>query len=237
MLRVWLTLIAWAASILLMPLFADSQRPVILLYSASANGILRACYCPNSPWGGLAKRAWIIDQIRSTVGADNVLLLDSGDLFPAESDTAVIPPLLHLYEGMRYDAAAIGDQELMNGPAQWLALQPRLPWLSSGYRLQARPPKIATSYLAKPWMFKTVAEIRVGILSVVGPEAFRFSSAKTQDLGMTDPIAMARGFLKANAGNMDLFVVLSHIGKSMFKIFHTGGHGYGNRLDTTWPRL
>ncbi len=230
---------------LLLPLAggeAWAAADLTVLFSGSANGILRACYCPNSPWGGLAKRTWLVERLREISGEENVLLLDSGDLFPAESDADVIPPLLRLYAGLRYDAVAIGDQELLIGVAPWLALQPRLPWLSAGYRWKAaphtpgraavpgdgarpgltgpaeseleppRPGSPASPYLAPPWMFKTVGGVRVGILSVVGPAAFRFSAAKTPDLELTDPAAMARSFLAANATNMDLFLILSHQG-------------------------
>ena len=123
----------------------DSRARVLLLFSNSSNGLLKSCYCPNAPWGGLAKRKWLVGQLRSEIGPESVLLVDSGDLFPVEYDASRILTVMRLYEQMAYDAVAIGDQELLGGLDKWRdsnddfqsgrPSKQTFPWVSAGYSI------------------------------------------------------------------------------------------------------
>ena len=132
-----------------------------ILFSASTGGQVRSCRCPSMPWGGLAKRAWLIGQLRQAAGPGNVLLLDAGDLLPAAPDAGLTDCVLRLYALMRYDAVAVGDQELSLGIEAWQALDPAPPWLSAGYTSAAGPRRGAT--IAQPWRLFDVAGLRLGV--------------------------------------------------------------------------
>ncbi|MBI3987000.1 MAG: hypothetical protein HY343_08780, partial [Lentisphaerae bacterium] len=149
---------------------AGAAGPVLILFSNSSNGSLRSCYCPNSPWGGLAKRAWLLERLRSVAGDERVLLLDSGDLFPPDPEPDREDCVLRIYEAMRYDAVAVGDQELSAGYDAWLAVSTRLPWLSAGYTPAPSPTRTTQPFPAKPWIIVEKAGRRIGIVSVVGPD-------------------------------------------------------------------
>ncbi|MEI6971587.1 MAG: hypothetical protein WCL44_08720 [bacterium] len=200
--------------------FSATEKPprILILFSNSSNGILRACYCPNSPWGGLAKRAWLVDQIRAVEGVNNVLLLDAGDLFPVDPDIDGTLALLRAYSLMNYDAVAIGDQELTGGIAAWknanrllVSRYPQaesFPWVSAGYVSKADGQSIA-----RPWTIKSIAGYRVGVVSVAGPAAFAFGATnKLAGLDMADPRTVIAQFVKEHGKDLDLVVVLSHQG-------------------------
>jgi len=190
---------------------AAAQTNIAILFSNSGNGVLRSCHCPNAPWGGLAKRAWLVNRIRDVAGTENVLLLDSGDFFPPEPDEDKADCLLHLYQLMRYDAVAVGDQELVhvnssNPPAD----SNSFPWLSGGYRrLGGSTPG---EFIKPPWLIKTVAGCKVGIISVVGHDPFKLSGSKLEGLTLTDQSEIIRSFVKNHGTECDLVIVLSHGG-------------------------
>jgi hypothetical protein len=193
---------------------ASSNSPVaVILLSGSNNGILRSCYCPNNPWGGLARRAWLVDEVRRTVGDDRVLLLDSGDLLPGEDDPDRIPVLARLYGLMRYDGVVAGEQDW---PALTTAGAPvsvpkggirELPWravgcMRAGERTSALPGVL----------YKTVGGVRVAVLPLVGAEAFKFAGDRAKGFQFADPLMIVREFVAKERGQSDLLVVLSHQG-------------------------
>jgi len=118
----------------------ESDTPLFILFSGSGNGILRSCYCPNAPWGGPAKRAWLVSHIREQVGTNNVVLLDSGDLFPSEPEPERALCMMRLYSGMDYDAVAVGDQELTPAPSSWLSINDAFRYAGDG-SAERRPPQ------------------------------------------------------------------------------------------------
>ncbi len=101
---------------------AEHREPINILFSGSANGILRSCHCPNAPWGGLAKRAWLIDRLRSVAGAETTIVLDTGDIFPVDRSLEQASLMVNLLALMNYDAVAVGDQELREGIDAWIAV-------------------------------------------------------------------------------------------------------------------
>lgn len=194
-----------------------AHADLTILYSASANGILRSCHCPNAPWGGLAKRVWLVDQLRALQGATNVVVLDAGDLFPLEEDADRLPALLNACNGLALDAIAVGEQDLAlwtNVPprATWKpwsrhANEPRLPWLSS-----ATPLADADGLAVPPWRIVQRAGLRIGIVGLLGTEAFRWHPERQVRLTLPDPLAVLRAFRTAHSNDVDLVIALSHLG-------------------------
>ena len=200
----------------------EPRDPLAIVFSGSANGILSSCHCPNSPWGGLAKRAWLIDQLRDAAGKDNLLALDSGDLFPVDPAPGRSALLLKLMGLMDYQAVGIGDQDLAEGLDAWMNVQREagywneasgrstFPWLSGGYRLAAGPRQ--RQMLVPPWTVWERAGLRIGIVSVVGTEAWRFARSKPEGLELMAPDWIVAAFLDQTRDQRDLAIVLSHQG-------------------------
>ena len=163
-----------------------------------------------------------MEQIRATAGNDQVLALDSGDLFPIDPSPGRPALLLKLMASMDYQAVGIGDQDLSEGVDVWRDVhreaglwnetsgQPAFPWLSGGYRWTSGARK--QQMLVPPWTVLDRGGRRIGIVSVVGPEAWRFASTKPEGLEMADPTLIVQRFLHA-AAPLDLAIVLSHQGQ------------------------
>lgn len=180
---------------------------------------MRSCHCPSNPWGGLAKRAWLINELRASAGPENTLLLDSGDLFPPETSLEQEALLLKLISLMDYEAVAIGDQDLKSGYQGWSAINKKagfwdterdtstFPWLSGGYRLTAGSHK--KEMLVPPWKIIIRAGLRIGIVSVSSPKNWDLSRIPNE-LATTRPSDVIKKFHKSCQEPVDLFVVLSH---------------------------
>ena len=199
----------------------DGMVPLVILFSGSANGVLRTCHCPSNPWGGLAKRAWLMNELRAVAGTDRVLALDSGDLFPVNATLEQQVLLLQLFYRMRYQAVAIGDQELMSGYQGWLEINKRagfwdtaldrstFPWLTcdnrfiAGLRNETAP--------VKRWTVLERAGRRIGIISVCGSKQGEPATAP-EGACLTPPADVIRDFRNLCKGRLDLLVVLSHQG-------------------------
>lgn len=96
---------------------------VTIIYTGETHAMIYPCSCPIEPDGGVARRAALIEQLRKT--NPNVLLLDSGAFFSGglldeytqntQLDSARSIISLKAMEIMKYDAAAIGDDEFNFG--------------------------------------------------------------------------------------------------------------------------
>lgn len=201
---------------------AEESRKLAIVYSGSANGILSSCHCPNSPWGGLAKRAWLLDQLRTVAGSNRVLALDSGDLFPLDPVPGRAPLMLQLFALMDYQAVGIGEQELAQGLDVWIEAnrsagfwnetigRATFPWLSGGYRLTEGPRQ--QQMLVPPWTTVDCNGVRVGMVSVAGPEAWRYARAQPANLELVAPERIIAAFQEQTQAQLDLAIVLSHQG-------------------------
>lgn len=143
------------------------------------------------------------------------MTVDSGDLFPVDDDVSRIRCMLGLYRIMRYDAVAIGDQEmewyrtLLRAPGQG----PRdFPWMSTLARRQDPAGGGAASPLALSSKLIDLAGLRIGLVCILGSEAFRFCEDKLTGFQLPDPAGVIRDFVAATKGRVDLVVVMSHQG-------------------------
>ncbi len=163
-----------------------------------------------------------MDKLRQTAGTDTVLALDAGDLFPVDETPGRPALLLRLFDRMQYDAVAIGDQELVHGLDAWTAANraagmwdetaghSTFPWLSGGYRMTDAP--AGQQILAPPWKIVERAGMRIGIVSVVGEDAWRFARSRPEGMVLMDPERMIAIFQESQSQPLDLTIVLSHQG-------------------------
>lgn len=200
----------------------ETGTPLTILFSGSANAMLRSCHCPNAPWGGLAKRAWFIGQIRREAGSNRVAVIDSGDLFPIESDPSRSALMLRLMASMKYDVVAAGDQELAGGLEMWKTVHRKaglwnpdiqragFPWLSGAFYEQTTP-----ASPRDPAPVGTVIEragLRIGVVAVMGESAWRFARARPETMRLDDPQRTVSEFLKGQTKPLDMVIVVSHQG-------------------------
>jgi hypothetical protein len=201
---------------------AERGDPLTILFAGSANGILNSCHCPSNPWGGLAKRAWLIHMLRTAAGTDRVITLDTGDLFSVDQDVERSSLLLKLCTLMDYQAVAVGDQELAGGLESWVRINQlaglwdtstrgsTFPWLSGGYRLKSGIRK--NQFLTPAWTVFERCGLRIGIVSVSHSKIWRLQKSKPKGVKLASPSDTLDTFLKATRGKLDLTIVISHQG-------------------------
>ena len=169
-------------------------------------------YSRNPNQGGFARRATLIQQIRSQ--EKNVLLLDAGDIFQGT-------PYFNFYGGelefklmsmMGYDAATMGNHDFDNGLEGFLKALPnaKFPFITSNYDFSNT---ILDGKTEKYKIFKKDG-IKVGLFGV-GIELDGLVGKKQyQETKYLNPIEIAQhyaDFLRKEKG-CDLVICLSHIG-------------------------
>ena len=169
-------------------------------------------YSRNPNQGGFARRATLIQQIRSQ--EKNVLLLDAGDIFQGT-------PYFNFYGGelefklmsmMGYDAATMGNHDFDNGLDGFLKALPnaKFPFITSNYDFSNT---ILDRKTEKYKIFKKDG-IKVGLFGV-GIELDGLVGKKQyQETKYLNPVEIAQhyaDFLRKEKG-CDLVICLSHIG-------------------------
>lgn len=171
-----------------------------------------ASYTKNPNQGGFARRASLIQKIRSE--EKNVLLLDSGDIFQGT-------PYFNFFGGelefklmsmMRYDASTMGNHDFDNGLQGFIKVLPNanFPFICSNYDFKN------TILDGKTEAYKIFIKdgIKVGIFAV-GIELNGLVGKKNYaETIYQNPIEMAQhyaDFLR-NEKKCDLVICLSHIG-------------------------
>jgi 5'-nucleotidase len=169
-------------------------------------------YTKNPNQGGFARRASLIQQIRSQ--ENNVLLLDSGDIFQGT-------PYFNFFGGelefklmsmMKYDASTMGNHDFDNGLQGFLNVLPnaQFPFICSNYDFKN------TVLDGKTSQYKIFNKngIKVGIFAVGIQLEGLVGKKQYQETVYSSPIDVAQhysNFLK-NEQKCDLVICLSHIG-------------------------
>lgn len=171
-----------------------------------------ASYTKNPNQGGFARRASLIQQIRSQ--ESNVLLLDSGDIFQGT-------PYFNFFGGelefklmsmMKYDASTMGNHDFDNGLDGFLKVLPnaKFPFICSNYDFKNTILDGKTS----PYQIFNKNGIKVGIFGVGIQLDGLVGKKQYGETVYTNPIDVAQhysNFLKKDQ-KCDLVICLSHIG-------------------------
>jgi len=183
-----------------------AAHTLTLCYIGHLDGQLEVCGCDGNPFGGAMRIASALRQIRDQ--DSQVVFLTAGDLFDAQGDPSSTTALLKALEAMRLDAMGLGDQEFSLGLAFLSALSAGspLPMVSTNASAEGRP-------LGKSSLVVERGLVRVGVLSVLAPEAFALATeAYAKGVDLSDPIGAARAEGAALRARCDIVVALSHLG-------------------------
>ncbi len=196
------------------PVFSSANKLTILHTNDQHSRIepFDASYTKNPNQGGFARRASLIQQIRSQ--ESNVLLLDSGDIFQGT-------PYFNFFGGelefklmsmMKYDASTMGNHDFDNGLDGFLKVLPnaKFPFICSNYNFKNTVLDGKTS----PYKIFNKNGIKVGIFGVGIKLDGLVGKKQYKETVYSDPIDVAQhysDFLK-NDQKCDLVICLSHIG-------------------------
>lgn len=129
--------------------------------------------------GGLARRATVVEGLRAET--PNLLLLDCGTVFstPNKKDKEKkAEVVLAAMDFMGYDALNLGSREFFFGP-EYLknkSTEIKFPFLASNLREGDTQPS-----WAKPYLLKTVGDIKVAVLGVLPETAFNSQDVTPDD--------------------------------------------------------
>jgi 2',3'-cyclic-nucleotide 2'-phosphodiesterase (5'-nucleotidase family) len=192
--------------------------------------------------GGAAARAALIARERSRGGS--TLLLDAGDVFQGT-------PLFNFFRGvpdyrsmseMRYDAGALGNHDLDDGPAWWLTArrEASFPILCANVFVAAEsawaqaadeppvedrrgarwiggnrvPDETRLRYLTRPFLIVTLdSGLRVGLFGLITPELTHIVEVtRNGGVAVGNPLDAARRLVPQLRREADLVICLSHMG-------------------------
>lgn len=191
----------------------DASNPVVLLLTAETHASFTPSGRPENLQGGMSRRATVVTELRKK--HPQLLLLDGGGAFAGGIyDDLTMGDSLDrrrslLYAGamaqLKYDAMAVGDEELHFGPGLLtdLSRQTTMKFLSANV---APTPGLLPFHIFK----------RNGVrIAVIGLTTQEFFSPRPVGITVGDPQEALASVLEKIRGKTDAIVVLCHLGEDL----------------------
>jgi len=191
-------------------------RRLRIAYTGDSQGFLENCGCKVNQSGGVARRATVVRRIR---GEDpSLVLVDAGNALLQWNVGQEISYLASREQGlylrtmdlMRYDAAAIGANELVLGRERIreMGLGIRTPFLVANVADAEGPIAPSARVIRR-------AGLRIGIIGVFDRPRGRFAGGRFDDaaeeLRFGDPVGSAVRLADSLAASTDLVIVIGQI--------------------------
>jgi 2',3'-cyclic-nucleotide 2'-phosphodiesterase (5'-nucleotidase family) len=193
---------------------ASSQAvEITLLHTNDFHGRLETDYKYR---GGSAYLADAVNDVRSEVGAENVALLDAGDVYfaaPAISQLLMGESTIDIYNMIGYDVAAFGNHEFDKGQDELAARvgQSDFPWLGANVVLEGTDWDLPS--WAQAYEILDVGGIKLGVLGLAGEETPEVTLlGTTAGLVFKDLAASIMHYYEEVMAQADAMVVLVHMG-------------------------
>ena len=193
-------------------------KTVTILFTGETHATLGPCDCPVEPMGGLARRAAMVKRIRRD--HPDALLVDAGGAFAGgfydegtrgeALDRERTEVAARAMGRMGYDAVCVGDEELAFGPAFLKQQAQTVPFLSANL-VDAR----TGAPLMPAHRIREAGGVKVGLIGLTTPEVHEgdFREA-AEGLKALNPVEAAAQAVRRLRPQVDLIVVLSHLGES-----------------------
>ncbi|MDH3428808.1 MAG: bifunctional metallophosphatase/5'-nucleotidase [Gammaproteobacteria bacterium] len=160
--------------------------------------------------GGIPELATLINTIRDE--EPNVFLFDAGDIFTGALSRLTDGALMFEFMiSMGYDAMAIGNHEFDYGEAKLEWQKNRVPFPVLGANLYYKDTKFP---FAQPHAIIERDGIRIGVVGILGQDAASTAVARDHidELDVTDPAEAVARSVKELRDDVDLIVLLTHMG-------------------------
>ncbi len=186
---------------------------ITLLHTNDFHGRLETDYRYR---GGSAYLADAVNDVRTEVGAENVALLDAGDVYfaaPAISQLLMGESTIDVYNMMGYDVAAFGNHEFDKGQDQLAdrVAQSDFPWLGGNVVLEGTEWDLPD--WAQAYEILDVGGIRLGVLGLAGEETPEVTLlGTTAGLVFKDLTESIMHYYDEVMAEADAMVVLVHMG-------------------------
>jgi 2',3'-cyclic-nucleotide 2'-phosphodiesterase (5'-nucleotidase family) len=188
---------------------AGTETTLTIYYTASLNGNLDGCTCEMNPVAGLVKRAAFLRTLKPS---GPTVILDAGDIFDEYPDPDLAQHILEVYRELRYNAVALGDQELAADPQSLLLYKMEFPLICHNLFIQGDTSEgnAAQGELFTPPPFVVESgNLRIGILSLIDPTTVLRPAER--GIRIADPIFTAETALsRCDLTDLDLTILLYH---------------------------
>jgi 2',3'-cyclic-nucleotide 2'-phosphodiesterase/3'-nucleotidase/5'-nucleotidase len=208
---------------------ADPGITFTILHTNDFHGQLEAS--GSNP--GMARVAAVVNDIRSTVGPNNVLLVDAGDEMQGSllSNLQKGAPTIATFNAMGYAVATFGNHEFDWGQSTLSdrTNQATYPFVSANIvkgSCDANNWTVPDQFKVVPYVIQTLnttnGPVNVAFIGVTTTETPIITIASsTAGLCFKDPADSILHYYDVMKSQADIIVVLSHLG------FNDGGYGYG----------
>jgi 2',3'-cyclic-nucleotide 2'-phosphodiesterase (5'-nucleotidase family) len=191
-------------------------RDLTVIFTGDTNGFLEHCGCKVNQSGGVARRATILERLRREHPGAPVV--DLGNAFTRPENQTQLDYLareeqrlyLETMAAMRYDASAIGMNELLFG-SDWFREATKglgIPYISSNVAEGGVPFAPASRILH-------VGSLRVAMVSAFepphGPGALPQFEANTATLSISDPVSSLARAVSEVRDHADLVIVIGRL--------------------------
>ncbi|MEL7312769.1 MAG: bifunctional UDP-sugar hydrolase/5'-nucleotidase [Pseudomonadota bacterium] len=191
-------------------------KEVVLLHTNDIESVydpLPAVWRDDIEWiGGIPHLATLIHQVRANEATS--FLLDAGDIFTGALSKKTQGKLpFDLYSAMGYDVLTLGNHEFEYG---WETLLEQLPRASFPVLNANIVHRESGTRIAQPYTILERDGIRIGVVGVMGLDAFHNTTAKFHraELTILDPVATAQFWVDKIRDDVDVVVVLTHQNKT-----------------------
>lgn len=183
---------------------------------------------------GMARVAYVVNDIRTAVGESKVLLMDVGDEMQGSllSNIQKGEPTIAVFNAMGYNVATFGNHEFDWGQTvlNERVTQAEYPFVSANIVVNDTGNCATAGWnspsFTQPYVIQTITSgaetVKVGVIGVTTPETPIITIAEaTAGLCFKDAADSILHYYDAMKAEADVLVVLSHLG------YADGGYGYG----------
>jgi 2',3'-cyclic-nucleotide 2'-phosphodiesterase (5'-nucleotidase family) len=227
----FVVILALALSLVPVSVQAQTATPITftILHTNDFHGQLEAS--GSNP--GMARAAAVVNSVRSTVGADSILLVDAGDEMQGSllSNLQKGLPTIATFNAMGYNVATFGNHEFDWGQPNLndRTNQATYPFVSANIvkgSCDATNWTVPDQFKVVPYVIQTLntpnGPVKVAFIGVSTTETPIITIASsTAGLCFKDPADSILHYYDTVKANSDVIVVLSHLG------YPDGGYGYG----------
>ena len=200
-------------------LVAPGKAPELeLFYTGDVIGYLEDCGCKLNPAGGLARREWLIKQMKSDYPQTPIVLLDSGNYAdnPTEEGDVRTAALLDAMVELGYRTVNIGDRDLTLGYDDFIEKTRglKMDFISTNIVVQGtKDPVFPTSSIFEV-KGTSGKPVRVGVLGVIRySPVWQKAGPRGENLAAMPPSDMLKTYLPALRKSADVVVLLASISK------------------------
>lgn len=198
-----------------------AAKKITVLFTGESHASFYPCSCPKAPYGGIARRATMLKNIREETGG--LLLVDAGGALAGgvydehsqgEAEEKARSLLyLRAMAKMGYAALAVGDEELGFGIDFLRQAAGSIPLLSANL-VDASTGKL----IFTPYIIKKISGVSVAIIGLTTPEAkTQLIKQRLTQLKIADPVAALQTLMPKVSPKAKIIIVLSHLGEKVSK--------------------